>query len=271
MDRVSLVFEFLVDKQNRIEPIVDLINDASLLSVVSLSPAVIGGMKAVTKVSTKLLETFFPSEERTPVLQFSGDFNLTTGQLRKGHFAILATTDAASPLPDDFAELQFSNGVLTYRNAVVTAWSYVVFSVDIVPRRTRDLGSGPWVALLNQVEGEAERIAEDPFVAVPQREKAWSNCVEYIGQARALLLEDPMYLRTEAKEIIAEAFANARAKIHTGGALRAPGAVLDDQSLRMLGVSNIAELDSVLASYRSAAEESRKTLRKLGLVEDLNV
>jgi hypothetical protein len=95
---VSVSIEFILDKENRLQALAGLINDDSFVAAVSLAPGGAMVAKTVGGLAQKVITSFMPAEERQPILQFSGDFNLATSELRDGYYAILGTRDAENPL-----------------------------------------------------------------------------------------------------------------------------------------------------------------------------
>jgi len=83
MPHVSVSIEFILDKENRLAALTSLVNDDSFLRVVSLAPPAAAVAKSVGQLAQKIVQTFIPAEQRQPILQFSGDFNLAPGATQR--------------------------------------------------------------------------------------------------------------------------------------------------------------------------------------------
>ena len=135
MDRVTVSLDFLLDKEDRLHQFVGLINDKSFASTLSLAPGALGTVKAVSSLAEKILDTFLPAKDKRPILQFSGDFNISDG-LSPACFAILGSQDESYPLPRS-PKLTLRNGELLSEGTQLRAYSYVIFEIRTSPWRTR--------------------------------------------------------------------------------------------------------------------------------------
>jgi hypothetical protein len=99
MPDISVSIEFILDKENYLRDLSGLINSDSFLATVSLAPGAAMVAKTISGLAGKIIETFVPAEERQPILQFSGEFNLADDGLKDGYYIILGTRDDRNPLP----------------------------------------------------------------------------------------------------------------------------------------------------------------------------
>ena len=104
MSHVSISIEFIIDKENSLAKMGNLVNDDSFLAAVSLAPGAVAVAKTVGGLAQKIIQTFIPAEQRQPILQFAGDFDVggTAGasSLQDGYYAILGSRDEENPLPE---------------------------------------------------------------------------------------------------------------------------------------------------------------------------
>ena len=61
--------------------------------------------KTLSDLSLKIMQTFIPQKDREPILQFSGDFNLSGEEFLDGYYIILGTRDEQNPIPHPLPEL----------------------------------------------------------------------------------------------------------------------------------------------------------------------
>jgi hypothetical protein len=176
MDKVTVSVEFIIDRENKFAQLAGVINEDALLATVSLAPGAVGAVRAVGQLAAKMLATFLNADERVPVLQFTGDFNLAAAGIEPGYHVILASTDPSHPLPSAGAQLEVRNGGLLIDGAPASDLSYVILDVVTVPALGRDSGTGPWRETLNRVEAEWTKIAKDPLASVSQRKESWKRC-----------------------------------------------------------------------------------------------
>jgi hypothetical protein len=276
MTHVSVSFEFVIDKENRLASLTSLINDDSFLAAVSLAPGVATAAKTVSGLAQKLVQTFIPAEERQPILQFSGDFNLATSDLRSGYYVILGTRDERNPLPNPLPELTVKDGVPLAGGAPITQLSYVVLEVQSTPARTRDLSNGAaWEAKLQEAEDEARNFSNNPMTSAEERKQGWEKCRNLIRDATALLRADLNYLRREADAIATDAYKTCSELVVPGGLQQRSGMVPagaaglwqpnQEEDRAFLGIDAGEDLDASLDRYADQVAASRQILRAAGV------
>lgn len=203
MTNISISIEFILDKENSLRALSGLINSDSFLATVSLAPGAAMVAKTIGGLAGKIIETFVPAEERQPILQFSGEFNLVNEGLMDGYYIILGTRDNRNPLPNPIPKLQVRDGQLLGNDEVITQHSYVVLDVHRTPARTRALNEGaPWEAKLRDAEDEAHRLAGDPLASDEERKSTWEKCRNILKEAQALLRHDINFHHHEGANII---------------------------------------------------------------------
>jgi hypothetical protein len=278
MTHVSVSIEFILDKENRLAQLAGLINDDSFLTALSLAPGAAVVAKTVGGLAQKLLHTFFQAEEREPILQFAGDFNLNANNdnaLRAGYYAILGTRDENNPLPRPLPRLSVQNGDLLADDKPITQWSYVLLQVHRVEAHTRDEGVGrPWYQKLAEAEGIAQDVENDPFIEEATRKERWQTCQKLLSEARTLLMADPEYLAEEAKNIIRAATNACREQILGDPdrvVMRGATAIVDplvrwnDALRELLDVESEDDLRRAVNAYAEQVYRSRQIIRQTGL------
>jgi hypothetical protein len=214
MDHISISIEFVLDKENRLAILGGLINDDTFLSAISLGPGATMVARTISGVSQKILQTFLKPEERQPILQFAGDFNIATGELRDGWYVILGTRDEQQPLPRPMPRLEVTDSNLLADGKPITRWSYVILDVRCTEARTRDLNGGAaWDVRLREAEASAQEMASDPFAEEGKKRQTWDKCTKAIKEAQVLLRADPNYLYREAQDIIKVTYTQCRQRI----------------------------------------------------------
>ncbi len=273
MDRVSVSLDFILDKENKLAQLAGLINNDSFLTAISLAPGAAVAARTLGGLSQKLLDTFFQAEERQPILQFTGDFNLASGDLQQGYYAILGTRDEDNPLPRPLPPLSVQDGDLLADGKPITQWSYVLFRVHRLEARTRDLGVGQaWHKKLADAENMAQDVAYDvPFSAEERREK-WQACHNLLRETRTLLYADPNYLPREARAIIQAAFVNCREQILGAADVRRPHEIatksplaIDDEDRELLDVDDQGALGEAVSAYAGQVARSRQIIQGAGI------
>lgn len=270
MPHVSISIEFILDKENNLAALGGLINDDAFLTAISLAPGAAIVARTIGSLSQKLLQTFMKPEERAPILQFSGDFNVANG-LPEGYYIILGTRDADNPLPNPLPKFEISSASLLADGQQVTQLSYVVFDVRYVAARTRSLNEGAaWDTKLSQAEGIATGVAHNPFATDDERKQAWQVCLGILKEAQILLSADPNYLSREAQSIITAAYATCRSQIIDGEASRGT-ATSTTKAVRsqtdvpaereFLSIAPDENLEESLNQYAEQVAESRRILR----------
>jgi hypothetical protein len=274
MTHVSISIEFVLDVENRLHALSALINDDSFLAAVSLAPGAAMVAKTVGTLATKLITTFLPAEERQPILEFTGDFNISTDGLSDGYYVILGTRDERNPLPNPMPALAVRNGDLLADGERVTRWSYVVLDVRSTPARTRDLSDGAaWEGRLREAEDEARSVADDLLGTDQSRREAWEKCRGLLRDAQALLRSDPNYLREEGENIIKASLAGCaealRPEVHKGPEelQRVTPWQPDLATERInLGIAPDEDLAATLERYADQVSDARRALRSAGVL-----
>jgi len=275
MSHVSLSIEFILDKESRLAPLTSLINDNNFLAAVSLAPGAAIVAKTVSGLAQKVVETFLAPEQREPILQFSGDFNIASNQMREGYYAILGSRDENKPLPSAMPQFTVENGTLEAAGSPVTDFSYVILDVQHTEARTRDLNDGaPWESKLREAEDEAKRASEASTseASTEDRDQAWKNCVKLIHEAQVLLRADINFLRWEAEAIVNATFKTCKELISPsptrGKSSAAELLGTDSPSYRaVLGISADEDLGASFDRYANSVASSRRILRTAGLIK----
>jgi hypothetical protein len=201
MTHVSISIDFILDKKSRLVALAGLINEDSFLSAISLAPGAAVVAKTIGGLAQKVITTFMPAEERQPILQFKGDFNIGESGMREGYYAILGTRDASRPLPNPLPGLSFQNGELLGDGEPLN-FSHVVLKVGRTEARGRERSDNSlWDAKLRQAEDLAAHVARDRSLTTDQKVREWDNCKKALIEARALLLADSNYTSDEADNI----------------------------------------------------------------------
>ena len=270
MTNVSISIDFILDKQNALPGLGALINSDSFLAVVSLAPGAALVAKTISGLAQKIIETFVPAEEREPILQFSGDFNIVADELKPGYYVILGTRDPQNPLPPPGARLDVQNKTLLIDGQVVTQMSYVILEVMRTEARTRYANDGaPWDAKLREAEDEAERVADNPLATQEELEAAWKKCQKLIEEAQILLRADPSYTRSEARKIVADAANQCRQLVATNRGVKAPGPERWKPDMRSalaaLDLPAEEDLPALLDEYADQVVQARRVLKAAGL------
>lgn len=271
MDHVSISLEFVLDKENRLAVLGSLINDDAFLSIVSLAPGAATVARTIGGLSQKILQAFLQSEERQPILQFGGDFNIATGEFKDGYYVILGTRDEHNPLPRPMSSLAVKDGELMADGKPVTQWSYVILDVRCTEARTRDLNEGAaWDAKLREAEAIAQEMASDPFADEKKRRQTWDKCTNLIREGQVFLRSDPNYLYREAQDIITVAYTQGRQRIFGEEASRTlqvfKSLSLVQSDLRaeraFLDIPPDENLDMILDRYAEQVAQARRIFRE---------
>ncbi len=272
LDKVSVDIDFLLDRQNRLVSLARLVNDDAFLSVISLAPGAVAVAKAIGGISRQLVDTFLDENDQTSLLKFSGDFSLAAGDLADAYYVILGSTFDQYPLPRPIPgppRLQVSGNDLLLDNQPVVHWSYIIFDIDVVEMRTRELGrSEPWYDKLSQVEVQATQASNIPWLEDKDRKETWEACLKMLKDSDLLLHQSPLYLPSEANNIIQQAYYSAYQKIYPPSRSFASPVRLPAESVAqdLPGVGSLEELKSQVDSYRIATSRSQGKLRSLGML-----
>jgi hypothetical protein len=263
MPRVSIAIAFILDTENNLAKLGDLINGDSFLTVLSLAPGVAAVAKTISGLAKNIISTFVPAEERQPILQFAGDFNLGAGAgnaLREGYYVILGTCDEMNPLPGSQSNFSVNSTALLVGGQEVTQWSYVVLDVVRLPARTREMSGGAiWDIKLATAESTLRDAIEDPFVEPETIQAAWVKCKTLLQEARTLLLVDPNYTIQEAEDICRAVYKRC-ADLVRGG----PKGVFESDTeadRRLMGITEQVNLEGVVAAYATRATAARQVLK----------
>lgn len=275
MPDLSVSIDFILDKENSLRDLSGLINSDSFLAAVSLAPGAALVAKTISGLAGKIIETFVPAQERQPILQFSGEFNMTDDCLKDGYYVILGTRDNHNPLPSPLPHLQVKDGQLLADGDRVTQLSYVVIDVHRTPVRTRDLNEGAvWDMKLREAEDEARRVGIDPLADDDERQSAWEKCRTLIKEAQTLLRSDPNYHRHEAENIVKAALNQCMKGLRIKPDSRRGGIVKaargewqpDMQAERALfNISLDEDLDATMGSYAEEVAAARRVIEEAGL------
>jgi hypothetical protein len=273
MTHVTISIEFILDQQNNLALLAGLINDDSFLTAVSLAPGAVAIAKTIGGLAQKVIQTFVPAQQRQPILQFVGDFNLGAGanDLVEGYYAILGTRSENDPIPSSATTIEIGQSGLLLGGKEISQFSYVVLDVTRVPARTRELNSGAvWDKKLREAESLAQEVADDPFADDNQHKEVWRKCSALLQEARTLLLADPTYAESEASSIYKTIY-KACADLITGkaGAGVAKGvelkaAIAADQA--RLGIAEGEDLDRIASEYAKQTEDARRILQESNLL-----
>ena len=273
MSRVSISFDFILDRKNQLAALSKVINDGGLQSTLSLTPGMSLAAHVLSGLSQKIIENFIPAEDSTPLIQFNGDLNLAGEELQEGYYIILGSLDKANPLPssEQLKSLAVQNGMLLINNQQIDNLSYIVLNVQCVSVRTRDGSQG---AALNDKLREAEDIAQsfriNPLAKKADRDNGWVKIRNLIAEAQTLLRADPSYLTVEARSIIDSVYENCYQAMSENNNDRGLTKNLawkpDDNEARMqLGISPDEDLIKSSKEYAQKVISARRVIKKSGL------
>ncbi len=268
MSQISISVEFVLDKDNRLAQLAGLINDDSFLAVVSLAPGAVMVAKMVSGIAQKIIATFVPPQERQPILQFSGDFNIAAGGLQDGYYVILGTRDERNPLPNPLPKFEVRDGELLANGVRVTQLSYVILDVRRTEARSRALNeNAKWEVKLREAESVAQLVGEDPFTDENTKRNAWDKCKRILEEARILLFADPNYLPREAELIFKTSFKYCVDQVSRTSAIRGtksdsiwkPNEMLDRSEL---GITQTEDLARTVQEYAGDVTTAQRILRQ---------
>ena len=226
--------------------------------------------KTVGGLARKVIQSFVPAEERKPILQFAGDFNLAGAELRDGYYVVLGSVDEDNALPNPIPQLVVRDGQVLADGVPMTQLSYVVFDVRRVDARTRDLSdAAPWDTKLREAEDLAQEVLANPIATEDEKRGAWQKCQTLLRDAQTLLRSDVRYHRWEAESVVKVALQLCRELVLDAGRERGqpahvqsadawlPGS-LEDRKL--LGISPDEDLEQVADRYAEQVAASRRVL-----------
>jgi len=279
MPTVSLSIEYILDKENYLNALGGLINSDAFLATVSLAPGAAAIAKTISGLAEKIIETFIPATERTPILEFSGDFNIAVegdvgeNYLRDGYYVIFGSRDEKNPLPSVKPSLEVEGGQVYINKSPATHLSYVILDVYRTSARQRARSNGaPWDERLREAEDEASRIGNDPSLTDKERKSTWEKCRSMLRDGQVLLRADPNYHRSEAEAIFLESFNKClqslgmNANMTGGGIVKAArgGWKPDVQSERSaFEISAGLDVLARLKAYRDQVEETQRYLESV--------
>jgi hypothetical protein len=265
LERVSVTLDFVLDRKDRLKALSGAINESGFLGTLSLAEPTLATARALGKAGGMILEAFLEPEERTPILQFTGDFNVGTRDLKAGYHVLLGSVDELYPLPTETPKLEIRGRDLFLNDEPITKLSYVILEVICTKARDRS-NEAAWDKHLRQAEDKAGDFKYEREPTQEKRDKAWHECNELIQEARALLRADPSVLPREAEDIVKAVYRKCE-EIFTGGGSRAGGgtrsAVAPAElaaARRMLQVPESADLNSELMRYATEVHNARQVL-----------
>lgn len=269
MTQVALSIDFHLDRENRLAKLGSLVNKESFSAALSLAPGSVVIAKTIGALAEDIIQTFIPAEEQVPILQFSGDFNLSTSDLLTGYYAIVGTRDPDHPIPTPLPQLEVRESQLFMDGQPFSGLSYVILEVRKTLVRTRDAGVGTeWDARLREAEDIAQSLIDDPLAEDGSRRSAWEKCRALIGEAQTFLRSESNYLRSEAEQIVKACYVRCRELVlepvrERSRDLRHAGTswVPDDQADRQfLEIDASEDVDYQASEYALEVVRARKTL-----------
>lgn len=278
MSRVAVSIDFLLDTQNNLAKLGALINDDKLLAVISLAPGAAAVAKTVGGLAQSLIQAFVPAEERKPILEFAGDFNIGGSDvargLRSGYYVILGSRHQQDPLPATLPAIEVRDDTLLVDGTPASQYSYVVLDVQRVVARTRKMAEGAaWDGKLREAEQLATEFAQDPFAVDAEKKEQWLKCRGLLQEARALLMVDPNYAPDEAADIYKTVYQWCANTIISAGALEVEAVsqpVDTPEDRLLLGIGQNEDLDAIAHAYQERAVESERVLIAGGVLPSDN-
>ena len=275
MSRVSVSIDFILDTQNNLAKLGAVINDDKLLAVISLAPGAAAVAKAVGGLAQSLIQSFVPAEERKPILEFAGDFNIGGTEiergLRSGYYVILGSRHEKDPLPAAAPTIAVRDDALVIDGSPVTQYSFVVLDVQRIVARTRKLAEGAtWDSKLRDAEQMAVEFAQDPFADEGAKKETWLKCRALLQEARALLMADSNYAPDEATDIYKTVYQSCASTIKSAGALEMESVsqVVDTPEDRLLmKIGQNEDLATIASDYEERAEEAERILVGRGVLQ----
>ena len=269
METVSISLDFLLDTHNRFASLAKLINAGAFVTEISLGAGAAATAKTVSDISQKLVDTFIPDpKQRTPILQFTGDFNIPTKELSNGYYVILGTRNKEKPLPSASSKFEVKGDSLFVDGIQATAWSYVILSVFSIDARGRSLSEGAvWEKKLREAEGRADVIEFDPLASEDDKKEEWKKCRGLIGEAMILLNNDINYLHDEAKNIYVNVAKYCNIKIFGKKTRLIPASAASiseetRQDREFLGIPLDEDIEISLNRYNRQVEETNLLIQK---------
>jgi hypothetical protein len=278
MKKVAISIEYLVNTKNYLKDVVGLITDKDLLSTISLAPGAAMVAKTLSGLAEKIVTSFIPAEERKPILQFSGEFDLAIEGLKEGYYVILGSHTSKNPLPIGDLNLEIADGGRLKSNGkFITQLSYVILKVGCIKAiRDRFTGKSPWADKLREVKRLAQDYADDPFAEPDANKKKefWEKqCLILLREAQALIKADPNFLDDEVEMIYRAAYRDCLDLIAAKSVTRAaatsesfpiwqPNLQADRQ---FLGIPENENIEARLSEYAEKLFEAREVFDELGI------
>jgi hypothetical protein len=268
LERVSVTLDFVLDRKDRLKALTGAINDSGFLGTLSMAEPTLATAKALGKAGGLILDAFLQPEERTPILQFTGDFNVGSRDLKAGYHVLLGSVDESNPLPRQIPKLEIRGRDLILDDQPVTKLSYVVLEVICTRARQRS-GVADWDVRLRQAEDKASDFEQERNPTEESRKKTWNECSKLIQEARTLLRADPSVLPREANDIILAVYASCE-KVFSGtsAGTRSPKAAVlaaitpteITEARRMLQVPEAGNLEEDVRRYAEDVLAAKKLL-----------
>lgn len=267
MPQVTLSIDFHLDKEDRLAKLAALVNKDSFSAVLSLAPGSVAIAKTVSALAEDIIQTFIPAEEQEPMLQFAGDFNLATQELKPGYYVILGSRDADHPIPPVLPQVEVKDHRLLVGGRPLSGLSYVIIEIRKTSVRSRDLGIGTaWDDRLREAEDIAQSLVDDPLQDREARRSGWARCRALIAEAQTFLRAEPSYLRAEAEQIVKAAYLRCRELVSEPVVERSKGRdgtawLPDEESDRqLLGIAAAEDLHVSALAYADEVEKARQTM-----------
>lgn len=274
MSRVSVSIDFILDTRNNLAKLGGLINDDKLLAVISLAPGAAAVAKTVGSLAQGLIQSFVPAEERKPILEFAGDFNIGGSNvergLRSGYYVILGSRHDKDPLPSAVPSITVREDALLIDGSPVTQYSFVVLDVQRIVARTRKLAEGAiWDSKLREAEQMVTEFADDPFASAEVKRETWLKCRALLQEARTLLMADSNYAPDEAADIYKTVYQFCASTIKSSGAFELEGVsqTIDTPEDRLLlDIDQDEDLAAVASNYQEKVEKAEHIMVARGVL-----
>jgi len=276
MPNVTIGIGFIIDKQNEIVKLSGMINDNCFFNALSLAVGPASVAKNVAGIADKIIREFIKPEDQEPILDFYGDFNIATGDLKDGYYVIIGTSDDATPLPDPSIRVEVKNNKLFVGGTPADKWSYVILDVQRIPARAREMNdSASWDLKLREAEDDAELLVRNPIASEDDRKQTWNRCLKLIQESQTLLRADVNYLPKDATNIVTASLQRCRQVIDPNSPERATKGFKQGDSVWMPDISNDltalglppeTNINKVLEEYADQVFETRRALKAAGII-----
>lgn len=276
MKQISVSVEYLVDTQNYLATLAGLITNKDLLATISLAPGAAMAAKTIGTLTEKIIGAFVPQQQRQPILQFSGDFDLTDEGLKEGFYVILGSHTSKNPLPAETPNLAMAPGGILLKDGVpVTDLSYVILKVGCV-KSIRDWyrGRATWRDKIDQARRQSKDYAEDPFAdsSKEKQQEYWEKQIlPLLHEAQILLSADPSFLSDEAeliyraarKECLDNIVGKGSERKGSDGPTRSAWQPDEQIDRRVLGIPESENIDARLDDYADRLFSARQKFKEL--------